>query len=218
MDHHCPWINNTIGIGNQKFFILFLAYTWLACIFALILQIIKVVHCSLDLKRNRGVSEWEAELWCRKSPPEASILLVILMMASAMFGLFTTCIGCEQVTSIINNNTYIDRLQSRYRKGPPPDKPSAWVSMEEVFGNKGAKWRWLLPIRPRWKSPLKILGYDLPVAPAEDLPSMEVDTGGGARGEAPGTDIEMGVGGAGVEGEIEPLLLQSTTHVTSGER
>jgi hypothetical protein len=26
MDHYCPWTNNSIGVGNQKAFILFLVY------------------------------------------------------------------------------------------------------------------------------------------------------------------------------------------------
>ena len=33
MDHHCPWLGNTIGFENHKFFYLFLFYTNAACSF-----------------------------------------------------------------------------------------------------------------------------------------------------------------------------------------
>jgi len=32
MDHHCPWLGNTIGFGNHKHFISFLTYTSITCI------------------------------------------------------------------------------------------------------------------------------------------------------------------------------------------
>ena len=38
MDHHCPWINNCIGHFNQKFFILFVWYSFTGCLTSLMIS------------------------------------------------------------------------------------------------------------------------------------------------------------------------------------
>ena len=36
MDHYCPWINNTVGLMNHRYFVQFLMYSHVVCIFTIV--------------------------------------------------------------------------------------------------------------------------------------------------------------------------------------
>ena len=70
MDHHCPWVGNCVGHNNHKFFVQFLIYTTLGCLYSAV---------------TMGIWAWKVDEYvpraCSESISMASILSASLVIA-----------------------------------------------------------------------------------------------------------------------------------------
>ncbi|XP_034943900.1 palmitoyltransferase ZDHHC7 [Chelonus insularis] len=131
MDHHCPWINNCVGERNQKYFIQFLVYVGILAIYAISLVIVSWVsecpECSTDItvKQSRILHS------------------VILVLESALFGMFVVAILVDQFQAILGDETAIERLQGGHHYHHHKSR-RAFTLLSQVCG-KSHPIFWLLP-------------------------------------------------------------------------
>ncbi|KAK7105270.1 palmitoyltransferase ZDHHC3-like [Littorina saxatilis] len=126
MDHHCPWINNCVGEYNQKFFIQFLFYVGLLSAYAMTLVIVS----------------WLLDPGIKNEAKHIKLIhSVIVMIESVLFGLFVMAIGCDQVSSILNDETAVEHV----KKDNPRRQPKSKMALcQEIFG-RGHPLTWLCP-------------------------------------------------------------------------
>lgn len=126
MDHHCPWVNNCVAILNQKYFMLFLFYTALCCIYSGVLLVARFVSCTHNIRQ------------CSLTGIEAGLCIVNFVEA-LVFGLFVIIMLFDQFSAIFENT---GKDSPGYKQGKIRTKYDA---LKEVFG-EGFSWRWFFPL------------------------------------------------------------------------
>lgn len=130
MDHHCPWINNCVGERNQKYFLQFLVYVGILALYSVSLVILSWIspceECSTD------IIDTQARM----------LHSVLLVLESALFGLFVIAILVDQMHAILYDETAVEAVQqkgsySRY------NRPKLAL-LADVCG-RGHPFLWLFP-------------------------------------------------------------------------
>lgn len=135
MDHHCIWINNCIGILNQKNFILFLFY---AAIYSFWIFVI-VFTGALIFVQRKGIHVDYFNF--------TKLYFLILAGFSIFFLLFIIDFLWEQIIGIIENQTVVESRKIFFGKPVYSifNQGSFIDNAKHIFGEN--YFTWLLPIK-----------------------------------------------------------------------
>ncbi|XP_017837759.1 palmitoyltransferase ZDHHC15B isoform X5 [Drosophila busckii] len=133
MDHHCPWVNNCVNFYNYKFFVLFLGYALIYCLY--------VAFTSL----HDFIQFWKGQL---NGTGMGRFHILFLFFISIMFAISLVSLFGYHIYLVLVNRTTLEAFRAPIFRVGGPDKNGynlgRYANFCEVFGDD---WKlWFLPI------------------------------------------------------------------------
>jgi palmitoyltransferase ZDHHC3/7/25 len=118
-DHFCPWVGNAVGAMNHKFFVLFVGYTMISCLFSLCLIGLRMWYCGFPVPYDSSGDKKYPEECTGWNESYSSLILLII---SVVFLFFTACMLFENIEAIETNASKIARMKMRYERWMPENR------------------------------------------------------------------------------------------------
>ena len=132
MDHHCPWVNNCVGIQTQKQFILFNIYSLILVIYVLT---ILLPQFSYELKESFTNDYAFTSSMC---------LISCTLVECLCFMLLVFTILIDQISAIALRTQVIDHIKFHSKKINKPRR-RAYENFCVVFGTDRFRLSWFIP-------------------------------------------------------------------------
>jgi hypothetical protein len=129
-DHHCPWTNSCISYANYKYFILFLGWALIFCIY--------VAGTSLEyfIQFWQGVTNAQKD-GTNSTPPSGKFHILFLFFASIMFAISVSSLFFYHLFLTAKNRTTLESFRAPiFANGPQKEgfNLGSQRNFQEIFG------------------------------------------------------------------------------------